>query len=180
MDNLLHILLAAALTNNMVTHHMCGVPLIHNIRHSPTLALLLGCATAALLIPATVLGHLLQLIPYSGEDGLVVPLLLPLLALLLAATPIIQKLAQEARAVLPLAIANSAILGIPLATTGLGLVTRVSYAAGSVIGFTMVLLIVCELRSRMWTADIPRPLQGLPIILLTLAGIGMALHGLRT
>ena len=183
MDNLLYILFAAALTDNMVASGMHGVTLVHNTKQTWPMSALLGGATAALLLLAVTIGYVLELMSFAGEDGLVVPLLLPLLALLiLVANSKIRRVTQRWQAILALVMANTAILALPLANAAsdLSLMTRILHAIGSAAGFGLVLLTICELRQRMWLADIPKPLHGLPIMLLILASMGMALHGLRT
>ena len=183
MDNLMYILFAAALTDNMVATSMHGVTLVHSTRQTWPMSALLAAATAILLLLAVTIGYVLELMRFAGEDGLVVPLLLPLLALLiLAADSKIKQVTQRWKAVLALVMANTAILAIPLANAAadLSLTTRITHAIGSAAGFGLLLLTICELRQRIWLTDIPKALRGLPIMLLMLASMAMALHGLRT
>ncbi|MGV0005950.1 MAG: Rnf-Nqr domain containing protein [Candidatus Porifericomitaceae bacterium WSBS_2022_MAG_OTU9] len=181
MDNLLHILFAAALTDNMVANRMYGVTLVQSTRQAWPMTMLITAATAALLLLAVLLGHMLRQLSFAGEDGLVVPLLLPLLALALALVSCSSKLDRRWQAILPLTIANTALLAIPLtqAGTSMDLTASITEAIGSALGFGLVLLAICELRQRLWLSDVPKPLQGLPILLLMLGSMGIALHGLH-
>ena len=80
---------------------------------------------------------------------------------------------------LPLITTNCAILGLTLLNTidANDLIRTVVFALGAGAGFTLALLIMSGIRERLELADIPKPLEGAPIALITAGILAMAFSG---
>ncbi len=82
---------------------------------------------------------------------------------------------------LPLITVNCAILGVNLLMIDpdrhFGLVQTAAYALGSGLGWLLSICLMAGLRRRLEHADIPRPLQGLGIILIITGLMAMAFMG---
>ena len=80
---------------------------------------------------------------------------------------------------LPLITTNCAILGLALLNTidANDLIRTVVFALGAGAGFTLALLIMSGIRERLELADIPKPLEGAPIALITAGILAMAFSG---
>ena len=82
---------------------------------------------------------------------------------------------------LPLITVNCAILGVNLLMIApdrhFGLVQTAAYALGSGLGWLLAICLMAGLRRRLEHADIPRPLQGLGIILIITGLMAMAFMG---
>ncbi|MDP7492943.1 MAG: Rnf-Nqr domain containing protein, partial [Candidatus Undinarchaeales archaeon] len=80
---------------------------------------------------------------------------------------------------LPLITTNCAILGLTLINTidGNDLISTVVFALGGGAGFTLALLIMSGIRERLELADLPKPLEGAPIALITAGILAMAFGG---
>jgi len=82
---------------------------------------------------------------------------------------------------LPLITVNCAILGVNLLMIdpdrNFHLVQTAAYALGSGLGWLLAICLMAGLRRRLAHADIPRPLQGLGIILIITGLMAMAFMG---
>jgi len=77
---------------------------------------------------------------------------------------------------LPLALMNTAVLGLALinAQYGHGLFASLLFGFGSAAGFGLVLIIISAMQERMEAANIPAPFQGVSIMLITVGILAMA------
>ena len=81
---------------------------------------------------------------------------------------------------LPLITTNCAILGIAELNTisyNYNFIQSIVFAIASGIGFTLALFLMSGLREKMEYADIPKPLQGLPIAFITTGLMSLAFLG---
>jgi len=81
---------------------------------------------------------------------------------------------------LPLITTNCAVLGVARLTTmsmHLNFLETIVYAFSAGIGFTIALLLMSGIRERLELADIPKPLQGLPIAFFIAATMSIAFLG---
>lgn len=80
---------------------------------------------------------------------------------------------------LPLITTNCAVLGIALLTIQkqFNLVEGVTYAAAIALGFGLALVIFAGIREQLELADIPKPLKGAPISLITAGLLSLAFFG---
>ena len=80
---------------------------------------------------------------------------------------------------LPFAGINATLLGTVLLNQKLvnGLIQSLAFSIGTALGFSLILLMMTAINERLEVGDVPRPIQGIPILLVTLALISMAFSG---
>ena len=80
---------------------------------------------------------------------------------------------------LPLITTNCAVLGVALLNVqeGYDFVYTLVYSFSAGISFMLAIVLFAGVRERLETADIPKPLQGFPIALITAGLIAMAFLG---
>ncbi len=80
---------------------------------------------------------------------------------------------------LPLITTNCAILGVTILciTSGYGYLQALIFSFASALGFAMALIIFAGLREQFETVDIPKPLKGAAIGLITAGILAMAFMG---
>ena len=82
---------------------------------------------------------------------------------------------------LPLITTNCAVLGVTLVNIerGYTLLESVWFAFCAAMGFTLAIVLFAGVRERLETADIPKPLRGFPIALITAGLIAMSFLGFQ-
>lgn len=80
---------------------------------------------------------------------------------------------------LPLITTNCAVLGIAIivAQKDFGFVYSLVYAVATALGFALALTIMAGIRSQLELADVPRPMRGVPVALITAGILAMAFMG---
>ena len=80
---------------------------------------------------------------------------------------------------LPLITTNCAVLGVAIivANKDFGFIYSIVYAIATALGFTLALLLFAGIRSQLELADVPRPMRGVPVALLTAGILAMAFMG---
>ena len=80
---------------------------------------------------------------------------------------------------LPLITTNCAVLGVALLNVqeGYDFVYTLVYSFSAGLSFMLAIVLFAGVRERLETADIPKPLQGFPIALVTAGLIAMAFLG---
>lgn len=80
---------------------------------------------------------------------------------------------------LPLITTNCAVLGIALTNVqkGYDLLTGVVNGFATAVGFTISIIILAGIREKMEYNDIPKPFQGMPIVLVTAGLMAIAFCG---
>ena len=81
---------------------------------------------------------------------------------------------------LPLITTNCAVLGVALTNVqdGNGLIECVRAGFGTAVGYTIAIVLLAGIRSRISEKDIPGPLRGAPIVLICAALMSIAFTGL--
>ncbi len=82
---------------------------------------------------------------------------------------------------LPLITTNCAVLGVTLLNIerGYNLLESVWFAFCAAMGFTLAIVLFSGVRERLETANIPKPLRGFPIALITAGLIAMSFLGFQ-
>ena len=80
---------------------------------------------------------------------------------------------------LPLITTNCAVLGVALTNvqSGYTFVECVVSGFGTAVGYTIAIVLLAGIRSRMNEADIPAPLRGAPIVMIAAALMSIAFMG---
>lgn len=186
MEHYFTILLATVLVHNLVLEQLIGVTPALAVTRRPETALGMGLATSLVLVLAAPLAWLLEM-------GLLRPLglgylrLVALVLALMTLVAVLQRLLDRApdrrwsalAVFLPLVAMNSTVLGVALlALEEAGtLLQAACFGLAAGLGFTLVLVLFAGLRERLRRCDLPMPLRGAPVALITLAILAMAFAG---
>ena len=186
MSDFILIIFSAAIINNIVVLEILGTdPALAFLRRMDV-AYGLSLTMCILLPLVTVSCYLLELL-------LVIPLQLDYLEIFIFVAVIILiiwclklwglhshlEFTRLFNVFLPFAGINATVLGTVLLNNKLvnGLVQSLAFSIGSALGFSLILLIMTAINERLEVSDVPRPVQGIPILLITLALISMAFSG---
>ena len=178
MTNGLEILAQTVVSGNLVLVH--GLGLYALIRHTTNVKE--AAKAGVTLLTAMLLGSVLlwllgPIIPVAPAPHLGFYLLVGLVAGFTA--PHILKQGQvsslERRAV------DSALVGLLLlmGRSGAAGVQNLWFALGAGLGYLIVLVVMATIRKRLELAPIPKALQGVPILLITVGLLAIALLGFR-
>ena len=179
MTELLLILVATVLVNNLVLVRFLGLcPLIGSSRSLDT-AVAMSLATAFVLTMASGLSHLVHrylLIPLDLEYLRLLAFILVIAAAVQLTEIILRRAApllyQVMGIYLPLITSNCAVLGVMLLNVqaGRSFAAALTMGLGAGLGFGLALILFAGLRERIDDGQVPRPFQG-PAIALVTAGI---------
>ena len=80
---------------------------------------------------------------------------------------------------LPLITTNCAVLGVALTNvqSGYNFIQSVLSGFGTAVGFTIAIVLLASIRSRIREKDLPAPLRGAPIVLISAALMSIAFMG---
>ncbi|MBQ2094556.1 MAG: RnfABCDGE type electron transport complex subunit A, partial [Firmicutes bacterium] len=80
---------------------------------------------------------------------------------------------------LPLITTNCAVLGVALTNvqSGYNFLESVLSGFGTAVGFTIAIVLLAGIRSRIKEEDLPRPLRGAPVVLIAAALMSIAFMG---
>ncbi len=162
---------------------------INELRSSPKKILLFGGLTTAVLLLAGPVAFLVNRVIYGTAfynyiNGLAHLLILAVLyaAVYLLLKRFLPKVFEQVGKYLPFAAFNCATLGSLLLVAKDSEIDSVSkamaYHSGAGVGFTLALLLLWSLRSRMNSGNVPKSFRGLPLELITVGLIALALVGL--
>ena len=182
----LAIIFSAILVNNIVFAQFLGIcPFIGVSKNLPS-ALGMGAAVTFVMAVATAVTWLLQhyvLMPLGLVYIQTIAFILVIAVLVQMLEIVMKKTSPGLYAALgvflPLITTNCAVLGIAIivAQKDFGFVYSLVYAVTSALGFAMALTIMAGIRSQLELADIPRPMRGVPVALITAGILAMAFMG---
>jgi len=186
MGELLSIFVAAMLINNVVLIRFLGICPYLGVSQTLSSAVGMGIASIFVMIISSVVTWLIQhfiLAQFGIEFLQTVTFVLVIASLVQFVEMFILKFSPSLyRALgvyLPLITTNCAIMGVALLNinAGYNLPETISHAFGAGAGFFLAIVLFAGLRERLARADVPRPLQGMPIALITAALMSMAFMG---
>ncbi|XSG84973.1 MAG: electron transport complex subunit RsxA [Methylohalobius sp. ZOD2] len=186
MSDYLMLLLATALVNNVVLVKFLGLCPFMGVSNKLDTALSMGFATTFVLILAAISGWLLEyyvLQPLDLEFLRILTFILVIAAVVQFTEMVVRRISpllyQLLGIFLPLITSNCAVLGVALlnAQEQLSFLESVVYAAGSSLGFTLVIIVFAGLRQRLALADVPAPFAGAPIAFIVAGILSLAFMG---
>ena len=186
MGELGAILVATALVNNVVLMRILGVCPLFGASMRIESAIAIALATGFVLTLASLLAYLLDtlvLVPLGLEHLRILTLLLVIAATVQLTELVVrrrQPLLYEVLGLqLPLIAANCAVLGVTLlnVTQAHDFLQSVFYGLGASLGFGLALVLFAGLRERIVASDVPTPLRGPAILLVTAALMSLAVMG---
>lgn len=182
----LTIIFSAILVNNIVFAQFLGIcPFIGVSKNLPS-ALGMGAAVTFVMAVATAVTWLLQhyvLMPLGLVYIQTIAFILVIAVLVQMLEIVMKKTSPGLYAALgvflPLITTNCAVLGIAIivAQKDFGFVYSLVYAVATALGFALALTIMAGIRSQLELADVPRPMRGVPVALITAGILAMAFMG---
>lgn len=186
MQMMLAILVAGILTDNFVLAQFLGICPFLGVSKKLDTAIGMSLAVTIVMILATLLTYPLYawvLIPLGLDYLQTIVFILAIAALVQLVEILLKKylppLYNALGIYLPLITTNCAVLGVTILnftkayTYGQSLVN----ALGAGLGFLVAMILFAGVRQRLETADIPEPLQGMPITLIAAAIVSMSFLG---
>ncbi len=186
MLTLLSIVIATALVNNIVVHHLFGISPLLAASRRLRLAGELSLVMIYLLTLTSVVIYLINITLFSlaGMHSFrYLLLVLCIFAIIQLSDKPIQRLAANlaelSHRFKALLTMNSLLLAGGLLTLerNPGLPAAIAFGLGTGVGFALVLLMFTAIDARLQVADLPAPVKGLSIQLITLGLIAMAFLG---
>jgi len=186
MGEILTIMVAAVLTENLVLTRFMGICPFMGVSERPSTAFGMGAAVTCVMTlssAAAWAAHHFILAPFGLEYLRTVVFVL-IIATLVGVMEMIMKkhfnaLYKALGIFLPLVTTNCAVLGAALiaADNEYSFVNSVIYGAFSAIGFTLAILIFAGVRERVRFADPPAAFEGMPVALVAAGLLAMAFAG---
>ena len=187
------IFVSAIFVNNIVLSQFLGICPFLGVSKKIDTALGMGAAVTFVLVLATIVTYLLQmLLDAFGLGFLQTILFILVIATLVQMIEIILKkispsLYQALGVFLPLITTNCCILGVAILVAngtnklpeGLdhNLLTGTLFALATALGFAIALVLFAGLREQLRRNDVPRAMEGTPIALITAGILAMAFMG---
>ena len=186
MKELLMIAIGSALVNNVVLSQFLGLcPFLGVSKKINTAA---GMGTAVIFVitlASAVTGAIYQfiLVPLDVTYLQTIVFILIIAALVQFVEMFLKKamkgLYQALGVYLPLITTNCAVLGVALTNVqkSYGILTGVVNGFATALGFLISIVILAGIREKMEYNDIPKPFQGMPIVLVTAGLMAIAFFG---
>ena len=180
------ILMGTVFVNNFVLVRFLGLCPFLGISKKLDGALGMGLATMFVLTLASALSTALSVLLLEPFDLMYLKIIVFILSIaaIVGVTEIVIKrvspLLHEVLGVyLPLITTNCAVLGVALLNVNMGysFAESVLFGFGASLGFLLVLLLFSSIRERLESADLPVPLRGNAIALVTAGLMSMGFMG---
>ncbi|MFA6697006.1 MAG: electron transport complex subunit RsxA [Eubacteriales bacterium] len=182
------ILLSSILVNNFIMSRFLGICPFLGVSKRVETAVGMGLAVTFVMALASVityLAHYFILVPLKLEYMQTLAFILIIAALVQFVEMVIQKsspsLYQALGVYLPLITTNCAVLGVAIINIeeGYDLFQTLINGVGGALGFTLAIVLFAGIRERLELSDIPKPLQGFPIAMITAGLMSVAFLGFQ-
>ena len=173
MTNLLIIAIGSALVNNVVLSQFLGLcPFLGVSKKVKTAA---GMGTAVIFV--ITLASFVAALIYQIVFILVIAALVQFVEMFLKKYMV--SLYESLGVYLPLITTNCAVLGVALTNVqkSYSILASVVNGFATAAGFTISIVILAGIREKMEYNDIPKPFQGMPIVLITAGLMAIAFCG---
>jgi electron transport complex protein RnfA len=180
------ILVSTVLVNNFVLVKFLGLCPFMGVSRKLETATGMGLATTFVLTLSSICSYLVNeymLVPLGIEHMRTIAFILVIAVVVQFTEMVMHKtsplLYQVLGIFLPLITTNCAVLGVALLNTQEqhGFIESGLYGFGAAAGFSLVLVLFAAVRERVAVADVPKPLQGNAIALITAGLMSMAFMG---
>ena len=188
MSNIITILLAGILTENMVLAKFLGICPFLGVSKKTNTAVSMGIAVTLVMVMSTAVTYPIYnfLLEPNGLGYLQTLVFILIIAALVQLVEIVLKkyippLYKALGIYLPLITTNCAVLGITMLNFTNARIHNYTEALfnalGAGLGFLLAMFIFAGVRSRLETSDIPESLKGLPITLISAAIVALSFLG---
>ncbi len=184
--DLLILLISSSLVSNVVLSQFLGLcPFLGVSRKTNTAAGMGVAVIFVITLASAVAGIIYQyvLTPLGIEYLQTIVFILVIAALVQFVEMFLRKfvpaLYQALGVYLPLITTNCAVLGVALTNVQkeYGILTGIVNGFATAVGFTIAIIILAGIREKIAYNDIPKPFQGMPIVLLTAGLMAIAFCG---
>ena len=186
MKELILIVIGGALINNVVLNQFLGICSFLGVSKQMKASASLGGAVIFVITIASAVASLLYdyvLAPLGLDFMKTIVFILVIAALVQIVEMFLKKkspsMYQALGIYLPLITTNCAVLGVALTNVQNGYnFTQCVYSGfGTAVGYTIAIVLLASIRSRIREEDIPAPLRGAPIVLISAALMSIAFMG---
>lgn len=186
MQNLILIIVSTALMNNVVLNQFLGICSFLGVSKQLKPSLSLGGAVIFVITIASAVANLLYtyiLAPYGMDYMKTIVFILVIAALVQIVEMFLKKTSPGIYTALgiylPLITTNCAVLGVALTNVqnDYDFVQSITAGFGTGVGFTLAIVLLASIRSRIREEAIPEPLRGAPIVLIAAALMSIAFMG---
>ena len=186
MKSLILIMISGALINNVVLNQFLGICSFLGVSRQMKASASLGGAVIFVMTIASAVASLLYtyvLDPLGLDYMKTIVFILVIAALVQIVEMFLKKTSPAVYKALgiylPLITTNCAVLGVALTNVqdGYNFVESVLSGFGTAVGFTLAIVLLAGIRSRIDEMDIPKPLRGAPIVLISAALMSIAFMG---
>jgi len=182
------ILLSSILVNNFIMSKFLGICPFLGVSKRVSTAVGMGIAVTFVIAMASLFTYLAQyfiLVPLHMEYMQTLAFILIIAALVQFVEMVIKKsspsLYQALGVYLPLITTNCAVLGVAIMNIEeqYDLLQSLVNGIGGALGFTLAIVLFAGIRERLELSDIPKPLQGFPIAMITAGLMSVAFLGFQ-
>ena len=184
--NLLLIIVSGALINNVVLSQFLGICSFLGVSQQMKASASLGGAVIFVITIASAVASLLYdnvLAPLGLDFMKTIVFILVIAALVQIVEMFLKKKSpavyKSLGIFLPLITTNCAVLGVALTNVqnGYNFIESVLSGFGTALGYTLAIVLLAGIRSRINEEDLPAPLRGAPIVLIAAALMSIAFMG---
>ncbi len=186
ISGILLLLLSSILVNNFILSRFLGICPFLGVSKRVETALGMGFAVTFVMALASVITYLVQyylLVPFGIEYLQTIAFILVIAALVQLVEMALQKLVpslyQALGVYLPLITTNCAVLGVAIININenYDLLYSLVNGIGGALGFTLAIVLFAGIRERLELSNIPEPLKGFPIALISAGLMAIAFLG---
>ena len=186
MKSLILIMISGALINNVVLNQFLGICSFLGVSKQMKASASLGVAVIFVLTIASAVASLLYdlvLKPFNLDFMKTIVFILVIAALVQIVEMFLKKTSPSIYKALgiylPLITTNCAVLGVALTNVqnGYNFIECVLSGFGTAVGYTLAIVLLAGIRSRIREEDLPAPLRGAPIVLISAALMSIAFMG---
>ena len=184
--NLLLIIISSAIINNVVLNQFLGICSFLGVSKQMKASASLGVAVIFVITIASGVASLLYdyvLAPLGLDFMKTIVFILVIAALVQIVEMFLKKTSpaiyKALGIYLPLITTNCAVLGVALTNVqdGYNFIESVLSGFGTAVGYTLAIVLLASIRSRIREEDLPAPLRGAPIVLISAALMSIAFMG---
>ena len=186
VKELLILLVASSLVSNVVLSQFLGLCPFLGVSRKTNTAAGMGAAvifviTLASAVSGVIYKYVLQRFHVEYLETIVFILVIAALVQFVEMflRKVMQGLYRALGVYLPLITTNCAVLGVALTNVQkeYGILTGIVNGFATAVGFTIAIVILAGIREKLEHNDIPKPFQGMPIVLLTAGLMAIAFCG---
>ncbi|MCH4040245.1 MAG: electron transport complex subunit RsxA [Lachnospiraceae bacterium] len=186
MTTYIMIIVTCALINNVVLIQFLGICSFLGVSQQMKASVSLGMAVTLVTTVSSAVAwalYTLILVPLGLEYMKTIVFILVIAALVQCVEMFLKKTSpaiyKALGIYLPLITTNCAVLGVALTNVQdeYNLLQSVLAGLGTGLGYTLAIVLLAGIRSRIDESDLPKPLRGAPVVLLSAALMSIAFMG---